>query len=346
MALKAGAICLAACLLFAGCSQTDKKADLPPKTVEKHQEQKVHKESNQNVFPLTGLKTNQPVNRRAVAVMINNHPKARPQSGISKADLVYELLAEGEVTRLLAVFQSERPDTLGPVRSARDYYMELAKGLNALYILHGYSPEAKKMLADGYIDHLNGLQYDGTLFKRASFRKAPHNSYITYDNIEKGARENGFKLDTPPQPLTFLTAEELQHFNGEKAGSVEINYSTPDYKTRYVFDQETKKYKRYSDSVLTIDYDTKEEVLLDNLLIIEAPHRVVDKKGRRDIDLRAGGKGFLFQLGRVHEITWEFKKNVITPYIGGKEAGLIPGRTWVSVIPVQTKNPSKVSIKP
>ena len=83
---------------------------------------------------------------RAVAVMVNNHPKARPQSGLNKADIVYEILAEGDITRFLAVFQSEKPENIGPVRSARAYYIELAKGLNALYIAHGYSAEAKEML--------------------------------------------------------------------------------------------------------------------------------------------------------------------------------------------------------
>ena len=83
---------------------------------------------------------------RAVAVMINNHPAARPQSGLHKADIVYELLAEGDVTRFLAIFQSEQPDNIGPVRSARSYYIELAKGYDSLYIAHGNSPDAKKML--------------------------------------------------------------------------------------------------------------------------------------------------------------------------------------------------------
>ena len=78
--------------------------------------------------------------------MVNNHPKARPQSGLHKADIVYEILAEGDVTRFLPYFQSEKPENIGPVRSARDYYIDLAKGLNALYIAHGYSPEAKKCL--------------------------------------------------------------------------------------------------------------------------------------------------------------------------------------------------------
>ena len=149
--------------------------------------------------------------------MINNHPAARPQSGLNKADIVYELLAEGDVTRFLAIFQSEQPDNVGPVRSARSYYIELAKGFDSLYIAHGNSPDAKEMLDSGYIDDLNGLYYDGTLFKRASFRKAPHNSYITYDNILKGANQKGYEMEKAPSSLTFLTEDEVKELSGEEA---------------------------------------------------------------------------------------------------------------------------------
>ena len=135
--------------------------------------------------------------------MVNNHPKARPQSGLSKADIVYEVLAEGDITRFLAIFQSRMPKEIGPVRSARDYYIDLAKGYDSLYVAHGYSPEAKEMLTNGFIDNLNGMQYDGTLFKRASFRKAPHNSYISYEHIKEGAEKNGFDMERPPEALNF-----------------------------------------------------------------------------------------------------------------------------------------------
>ena len=76
--------------------------------------------------------------------------------------------------------------------------MNWQKDYDSLYIAHGNSPDAKEMLDNGYIDNLNGLYYDGTLFKRASFRKAPHNSYITYDNILKGANQKGYEMEQEP----------------------------------------------------------------------------------------------------------------------------------------------------
>src|SRR5699024_5807754 len=90
-----------------------------------------------HTYPLTGIHADDEVKERIVAVMVNNHKLARPQSGLSKADIVFEILAEGDITRFLALFQSDKPDVVGPVRSARDYYFKLAKQYDALYVYHG-----------------------------------------------------------------------------------------------------------------------------------------------------------------------------------------------------------------
>src|SRR5699024_9177080 len=122
---------------------------------------------------------------RAIAVMINNHPQARPHAGLSKADIVFEILAEGDITRHLALFQSEQADVIGSVRSAREYYFELANGYDALYVYHGAANFVNDMIKSRKIEHLNGALYDndGKLFKRESFRKAPHNSFLLFDGV-------------------------------------------------------------------------------------------------------------------------------------------------------------------
>lgn len=94
--------------------------------------------------PLTGLKTEQKLaERRPIAVAVNNHPKARPQSGLSKADVVIEALAEGRITRFLAIFQSEMPETVGPVRSARNILSRSAAGLTAYLSIMAGVPALK-----------------------------------------------------------------------------------------------------------------------------------------------------------------------------------------------------------
>ncbi|WP_163100827.1 DUF3048 domain-containing protein [Peribacillus alkalitolerans] len=324
-------------LLAVGCSKkeeaTPKKE--PTKQAEPVQAQETKEESDvmKYAFPLSGVGTNEVSNQRAVAVMVNNHPKARPQSGISQADIVYEMLAEGEVTRFLAVFQSEKPDRIGPVRSARDYYIELAKGLNGIYICHGYSPEAKAMLDSGFIENLNGIVYDGTLFKRDKTRKAPHNSYITFENIEKGAEKNGFNMEQAPGSFPFLTEDEMEVLNGEKGEAVSISYGTESFNVRYEFDKATSTYNRFSKGEQTIDKETGKPVQLKNVFIIEAQHKIVDKHGRRDINLESGGNAYLLQDGKWNAVQWENKNGLLIPVKDGKEVGFIPGKTWVNIIP-------------
>lgn len=327
--MKKWAIAVAAVLLvLAGCSHKTSKE--PPKDVKEVNTA----EQVENVFPLTGKKSKTSTAGRAVAVMINNHPAARPQSGLNKADIVYEILAEGDVTRFLAVFQSEKPEVVGPVRSARDYYIQLAKGLNALYIAHGFSPEAKQMLNNGYIDNLNGIYYDGTLFKRASFRKAPHNSYITYKNILKGAKQKNYEMDQTPPAFKFLTEEESKKITGKNVPSVTISYFSNNlFDAVYQYDSKLGRYKRFSDGEQTVDLETKQPILLDNIFIIEAVHQVMDSKGRRNIDLESGGRAYLLQKGKVNEVEWKNVNGRIVPFKNGEEIPFVQGKTWVNVVP-------------
>ncbi|MED3795435.1 DUF3048 domain-containing protein [Niallia alba] len=286
------------------------------------------------LYPLTGLPSNTESTDRAVTVMINNHPDARPQTGLTDADIVYELLAEGEVTRFLAVYQSYKPKVVGPVRSSRDYYIELAKGYNSLYIAHGYSPEAKKLLTNGYIDNLNGMEYDGTLFKRSSARVAPHNSYISFANIEKGAKANNYSLTGAPEPLLFLKATELEAMEGEEANSVSINYGkNPSFNSQFIYDEDAQKYIRFSNGEQTVDNETNASVAVDNVFIVETSHKVVDNKGRKEIDLTSGGQAYLLQHGKWQDVNWKNIDGRILPFKGDKQVGFVPGKTWINIIP-------------
>jgi hypothetical protein len=348
MQMKKWAVFVIAFLvLLSGCSDKEKVKEpvKKKKTVTQPAIKPEVKQTAPYFYPLTGVGSEKRTDGRAVAVMINNHPKARPQSGLNKADLIYEILAEGDVTRFLAVFQSERPANIGPVRSARDYYIYLAKGLNALYVAHGYSPEAKEILNSNYIDNLNGMVYDGTLFKRSNTRKAPHNSYITYENILKGAKQKKYSMEEGPAPLKFLSAEESKNIAGIDAKSVKITYSkSGTFNSMFEFDVASGKYKRFSGGEQTIDLDTKAPILLDNVFIIEAVHQFIDSYGRRDIDFKSGGRAYLLQKGKVRQVEWQNKNGEIVPVKNGEEVALVPGKTWVNVVPAKPGLQNSVSL--
>ena len=322
-------------LMMTGCSKQEETKE--PVQNETNKKEEVEEVTFTSAFPLTGVATNDDVDQRAISVMVNNHTQARPQSGLSNADLVYEMLAEGNITRFLAVYQSEMPEQVGPIRSARNYYIDLAKGLNSLYIAHGYSPEAEQMLKSGYIDQLNGMQYDGTLFKRSSERKAPHNSYITFESIKKGATNKGYELTGAPTSFTFLSEEDIEGLSGDVVTKADINYGETAYNVQFTYNEQAEKYERYSNGTQTIDAETDKPILVDNVLIIETSHQVVDNKGRRDIDLQSGGNGYLLQKGKVNEVEWENKNGRIVPVLNGIEVRLSTGQNMDQYYPKSTR---------
>ena len=329
-----------ACLcLLAGCSDKEKVVEANANNTSQEEKSSVTAEENFLPFvaPFTGVAMANEVTQRPILATINNHPDARPQSGIASADVIYEMLAEGDVTRLLALYQSEIPESIGPIRSARDYFIELAEGLDAFYIAHGYSPEAQQLLISGLVDNVNGMQYDGILFKRSSNRVAPHNSYFPGENLEAAAEKvDASLLYQKKVSYTYYNEEESVKI-GTEAESVAITYSKNDmFNSLYTYDVDNDTYTRQSGNTMTIDYLTNEQVELSNVLFFEMSHSIIDSEGRREINLTTGGKAFLFQQGLMREVRWENIDGVLKAIEeDGREVKLVPGKTWIHLVPTK-----------
>lgn len=318
-------------LLIVGCSKGEQQVVQDDPQLEPDEEQ-IEDEKLPFIHPLTGEPTDELSDVRPIAVSVNNHPKARPQSGLVDADIIYEVLAEGEITRFIALFQSKQPENVGPVRSARGYFIDLLNGYDAMFVTHGWSPEAQQMLEkQGKADYLSGLSYDGTLFKRSKERKAPHNSYITYAAMLEGFEKRGYALSREVEPLTFVDEDEEEPI-GSTAESVMIDYLSS-YKVEYRYDSATKHYTRYSDGVQTVDHETGAPIEAANIFIVEMDHRTVDNEGRREINLTSGGKGLLIQRGIIQEVNWVNENGRILPVMNGDLVGFYPGQTWINIIP-------------
>ncbi|WP_077625238.1 DUF3048 domain-containing protein [Sediminibacillus massiliensis] len=349
---------LLALLFLAACSDQKNEDDqrpenqtgeeVPPQNAEEEKvasDEKENEVEGKNIYPLTGLRTNEPVDDRIVAVMVNNHAKARPQTGLSKADIVFEILAEGNITRFMALFQSEQPTEVGPVRSAREYYYQLAKGYSALYVYHGAATHIEEELRSGVVDNLNGSYYDNDnyLFKRSSTRVAPHNSYLLFDNIYEEAGNQGYQVEMDHQPLPFLQEEETAKIEGRETAEVSFHYDTTP--TRYVYNEEEEKYSRYNAEDQSVELDSNVPIQLDNVFLIETAHKVIDDAGRREVDLKSGGNAYLLQKGKLQVVEWRNVDGRILPYKDGSQVGFVPGKTWINVLPESKGLESSVTIK-
>ena len=125
---------------------------------------------------------------RPFAVMIDNHNQAWPQVGLQKAYMVYEAIAEGGETRLMAMFKGVDVEQIGPVRSSRHYFLDYAMENDAIYVHFGWSPQAQSDIKKYSINNINGIEEDGTTFWRTKKKSAPHNALTSTEKILKSAQ--------------------------------------------------------------------------------------------------------------------------------------------------------------
>jgi hypothetical protein len=297
---------------------------------------------NRPINPLTGLRAATLPNR-VVQFSIDN-VESIPQSGLSKADIIYEMPAEGGLTRLQALFYGETPDVVGPIRSARPYFIDLAREYNAVFVHHGGSQAAFDYLDTGVVDDIS-TNTNYKIFYRTDDRYAPHNSMLHYFDLWEVIRDRSIDVLKEFRTFTFapeLTAKELEErkeaLEGEEpivpavtAITVENPYAIVEYK----FIQETNIYEHYVDGELYIDAENDQPIIASNILIQYVKSKVLDKYKRLAIDMTAGGDALLFTGGNVVEGTWS-RANLDSPTIftdaEGNEFVLTRGKTWVHVI--------------
>jgi len=289
------------------------------------------------IFPLTGIGTDEEAKARPIVVLVENSPKARPQDGLHKADIVYEILAEGDITRFVAVYQSQEADVIGPVRSLRPYFAEIGHGLDALIVHAGWSQEAINYVHKHKLAHFDQVYGDDKYYWRDKSRKAPHNLYTKTELIRQGALDKKYREEWNAVSLLFYPDNQpVPELAGEPARSVNVHY-IGGYYVGYEYEESTGRYRRLLLGEPHKDKTSGEQLMADNILVLRAKHRIVDDVGRRQVDVTGPGEGLLIQKGVMRPITWERKDGLIRPYIDGQEAPLVPGQTWVHIIPENSK---------
>ena len=143
-------------------------------------------------------------NERPIAVMIDNHSDAWPQAGLNKAYMVYEIVVEGGETRLMALFKGQDLDKIGPVRSARHYFLDYALENDAVYVHFGESPQAKKDIKNLGVDAINGIYESSEAFWRTKDKRAPHNVATSIEQIKKIAESNKYTLKSTNKSVLSL----------------------------------------------------------------------------------------------------------------------------------------------
>lgn len=282
--------------------------------------------------PLTGMKIEEPAEKRPVAVMINNAPAARPQMGLSHADQIYEVLAEGGITRLIAIFQSEgTTETVGPIRSIRPYLIEIGESYGGILAHAGGSQAAYSILQNQNKPYLDEISNAGPYYFRSSERKAPHNLYSSLDQLREAVAKRGYSEENKSPVYRYM--EEGAQVKGEEALHFDITYLTSSYEVSYDYDESKGTYVRSVEGREDIDADNGQRLTASNIIVLSTAHKVLDDVGRLSVDLTSGGDAMLFQQGKVIHAKWSKKADdLIRVSKEGMELPLVPGKTFFSIV--------------
>lgn len=271
-----------------------------------------------------------------VAIMIDNDPLARPQAALSQALLVYEAPVEGRITRYLAVYPAEMDITkVGPVRSARPYFVSIAAELGAAYLHVGGSPDALEQIRAAKVYDLNEF-YNEKYFWRDYNFPAPHNIFTNQEKWQSYLDNRGlferqadswlFKEDLPIES----EAEELEVLE------LEIIFG-PAFQVRWQYDQGNNEYLRIFNDQLP--KDKKDEIRAKNVIVQEVTSAVLDKVGRLAIKVRGEGKALICLDASCETGFWKKQGTNRTRYYyeTGDEVKLNPGVTWIELADSVTK---------
>ncbi|MCL1924324.1 MAG: DUF3048 domain-containing protein [Defluviitaleaceae bacterium] len=302
----------------------------PTQTTAQEQEQpQIIKTKN----PLTGIYYEGEKEFHPVAVVINNITAALPQSGISEADVIYEVLSEGGITRLIAIFTNSEAEKIGPIRSTREYFSNIALEWNAPLVHHGGSPSGYNAIRSLNINNMDGFYLEGTYFWRDEERRRrgllEHSSYTNWENI-LSFLENSERGTSYWQGVYFK--EELENYEKTEIKEVIINFSTA-HEARFIL--EDNIFRRYQRGIEHIDEHTNKQIYANNLIIQRATHSQIanDPEGRININLTGSGIGYLITKHGYKEITWQHTEaGTLWNTLAGDNITLSPGKTWVSII--------------
>lgn len=281
--------------------------------------------------PLTGATVSIPDSQRAVtAVMIENSPDARPQSGLLQAGVVYEAVAEGGITRFLALFQEAQPDYVGPIRSSRPYYLDWLLPFDAAYAHVGGSPEALQQIKDLHVKDLDQFYNSGS-YHRVTQRYAPHNVYTSIGELYSLAQSKGYTTST----FTGFPRKAEKPSAAPTAKSIDFAISSYLYNPHFDYDAASNSYKRSEGGKPHVDEKSGSQLSPKVIVALVTPSALEADGTHNSYATTGSGAMYVFQDGEVTKGTWK-KDSRTAQFTFTNEAGqplkLNPGQTWVSLV--------------
>ena len=280
---------------------------------------------------LTGVQMTPELNQRGVTgVMVENSIDARPQSGLLDAGIVYEAIAEGGITRFLTLFQEGQPDYIGPVRSARPYYIRWLLPYSASYMHIGGSAVALQMIAQTGIRDIGEGGSDNPI-SRISTRYQPHNAYTSMAKLDKVRVDRGW--GNPD--FTGLARKAEAPSKAPTAIAIGFKISGEDFNVHYDYDAVTNSYKRSEGGKPHLDEKSGKQLSPKVVVSLIIPYSIDPDDIHSDYKSIGSGEAYIFQDGTAQDVMWS-KPTDSAPLIlqdsTGKPVPINPGQTWFTAL--------------
>lgn len=334
---------LALVLCLAACGKDVAESPDPAESNEPSPE--VSEEPTVFTNPLTGETVDEKYdNSRPIAVMINNIEVALPHCGTSQADILYEVLAESNITRMLAVFSDvSGVEKIGSMRSARPYYIELALSYDAIYVHAGGSEQAYSDITTKNVSSIDGVRtsFKADVFYRDKNRMAygyEHSLFTSGTGILAGVEEKGYELKHDGEfdyGLKFAAeGEEITMTDSQTASTVDVSFGGIK-NSKLTYDSSTGLYTFSEYKKDITDGNNGEHLTFKNVLVLYADTEIIDDYGRRSVDLEGTGTGLFICNGEAVSIKWEHDGTgePFHYYSNGKDLTLAIGKSYIAVVP-------------
>lgn len=275
---------------------------------------------------------------RQIAVMIDNERGAWPHSGLQDAYMIYEIIIEGGETRLMALFKNKNTAKVGPIRSARHYFVHYAMENNAIFAHFGWSPKAQSTIKQYGVNNINGI-YDEYYVRIGG---GYHNAFSSIKKINEFAKDKKYIQTASSEPKYKYNTEEVNLETGKKIKSLNIKYSYL-HSVSYEYNENDKLFYRSMRGQIHKDRETGKQYTAKNIVILYMNNYNIndgENKGRQELENIGTGKGHYLTNGKCIDITW--KKDSISSKTlwldeSGNEIVLNDGNTYVQIVPINNK---------
>lgn len=284
---------------------------------------------------------NEKSNIRPIAFMIDNNIGDAKHAGLQDSYLNYEIIVEGGLTRIMALYRDKDVSLIGPIRSARHYFLDYVIENDAIYSHFGWSPQAEKDMKALGVKNINGIT-DSEPYRRDEKAISPHNVFTNISYMNSYISKKEYNMKSTNWKLLNISLQEINlgtESSSNTVNKITMSYSEKETRT-YVYDQANMYYLRSQNGIPHQDRKTNEQLHYKNIIIMKVKNRTIDSEGRQTLENIGTGEGYYITNGYCKKINWSKQTRIAKTnytYEDGRTLIINDGNTFIQIVPENSK---------